>query len=191
MSDGTEEKEYSQNHDVLTEAIKEKQEHEAEFKYSDYSLEDYVALGVFWVLLLVVFGQFFTRYFLGFSYPWTTEGARYLLIAVTFLGSVVGVRKNEHIFVEFFYRWMPYKNGRVLITLVDLIRIVFMAVGVKLAITILPRTMNNFLSSIRIPLAAVYAIVLLGFVLMLFRSVQIAIKHWKEGYVPMSRENPV
>lgn len=175
----------------IVELIKEQKAAEPEFRYRDYPVEDYVALLVFWVLLGVVFGQFFTRYFLGFSYAWTEEGARYLLICVTFLGSVMAVRKNSHIFVQFLYRYLPRKVGRVLITLVDAIRILFMLLGVRLAMRIIPRTVDNYLSSVRISVSVVYAVVLLGFVLMLFHAVKMAVVHWKQKYVPMSREERI
>lgn len=175
--------------DEIIELIKKQTAEEPEFSYRDYKVEDYFALGVFWVLAIMVFGQFFTRYFLGFSYAWTEEGARYLLVCVTFLGSVMAVRRNSHIFVEFFYRYLPRKAGRVVVTGVDVARVLFLVVGVRLGITIVPRTMNNYLSTVRIPLAAIYSIVLLGFALMLFRGVQILIRHWKDGYVPMCRED--
>lgn len=179
---------HAKGSEEIIELIKEREAQEPEFSYSDYSVEDYVALGVFWILGLVVFFQFFTRYALGFSYAWTEEGARYLNVLVAFLGSVMAVRRNTHIFVEFFYRYLPKKVGRVLVTVVDLVRIVFLGVGVKLGITIMPRTTNNFLSTVRIPLAAVYAVITLGLVLMFFRAVQIAIRHWKESYTPGSLE---
>jgi TRAP-type C4-dicarboxylate transport system permease small subunit len=174
--------------DEIIELIKEQAEHEPEFSYRDYSIEDYLALGVFWILALVVFSQFFTRYFLGFSFAWTEEGARYLLVCVTFLGSVMAVRRNSHIFVEFFYRYLPRKVGRILVTAVDAVRVLFVLVAVRLGFTIIPRTTRNYLSTVRIPLAAIYVVVLAGFLLMLFRAVQLAVRHWKSGYVPMCRE---
>ncbi len=187
MSDETQHPRPKGSEEII-ELIKERGAQEPEFNYRDYTVEDYIALGMFWILGLVVFFQFFTRYFLGFSYAWTEEGARYLLVVVAFLGSVMGVRRNTHIFVEFFYRYMPKKIGRALVTVVDLIRVVFLAVTVRLGITIMPRTTNNFLSTVRIPLAAVYAVVTFGLVLMLFRAVQVAIRHWKEDYTPGSLE---
>ncbi|MFP4431919.1 MAG: TRAP transporter small permease [Spirochaetota bacterium] len=187
MSDETQHSQAKGSEEII-ELIKERQAEEPEFNYRDYTVEDYIALGIFWCLGLIVFFQFFTRYVLGFSYAWTEEGARYLNILVAFLGSVMAVRRNTHIFVEFFYRYLPKKVGRILITIVDGIRIVFLAVGVKLGITIIPRTTNNYMSTVRIPLAAVYAIVTVGFLLMLFRAIQLAVRHWKEEYTPGSLE---
>jgi len=70
-------------------------------------LEDYLVLIVFWALAGVVFAQFFSRYVLNSSITWTGEIARYLPICVGFAGSIMAVRKNSHIFVEVFYRFMP------------------------------------------------------------------------------------
>jgi len=54
---------------------------DVEVKFSDYSIEDYVSFVIFWVLGVVVFAQFFSRYVLNDSIAWTEEIARYLLIA--------------------------------------------------------------------------------------------------------------
>ncbi|MGO2054644.1 MAG: TRAP transporter small permease, partial [Halomonadaceae bacterium] len=74
------------------------------FDIREYAMEDFLTLGIFWLLALDVFLQFFSRYVLGNSIAWTEEMARYLLVMVGFLGSTMAVRKGSHIAVEFFYR---------------------------------------------------------------------------------------
>jgi TRAP-type C4-dicarboxylate transport system permease small subunit len=54
---------------------------------SGYCWEDWLTLGVFWLLAFVVFYQFFARYVLSDSAAWTEEIARYLLIVVCFVGA--------------------------------------------------------------------------------------------------------
>ena len=102
---------------------------DVEVDFSSYSFEDYVSLVIFWVLAVVVFAQFFSRYVLNDSIAWTEEIARYLLVAVAFAGAPIAVRKNTHIHVEFFYRFINRRTGRILSVLVDIIRIVFFAYG--------------------------------------------------------------
>jgi len=97
------------------------------FNIHDYAVEDFLTLGIFWLLALDVFMQFFSRYVLGNSIAWTEEMARYLLVMVGFMGSTMAVRKGSHIAVEFFYRYMPGWLGRAMSTLVDLINIAFFA----------------------------------------------------------------
>jgi TRAP-type C4-dicarboxylate transport system permease small subunit len=65
-----------------------------------------VALAFFWVLGATVLYQFITRYVFNDSAAWTEEIARYELIAVVFIGAAIGVAKNNHIQVDFFYRHM-------------------------------------------------------------------------------------
>ena len=62
---------------------------------------------------IVIFYQFFTRYALNDSASWTEEIARYLLICTVFVGAAINVRKNNHIQVDFFYRFLPRVGDRV------------------------------------------------------------------------------
>lgn len=153
---------------------------EDEFDFRDYRFEDYVTLAVFWLLAVDVFLQFFSRYVLGDSIAWTEEMARYLLILVCFLGGAMAVRKNSHIMVEFFYRYMPGAVGRFMSTLVDLVRIVFFAAASWITYGLAART-NSMMVSVDIPKSLLYYAVLAGFLLMLFRAMQVAIRHWREG----------
>ncbi|GHC36047.1 TRAP transporter small permease [Aidingimonas halophila] len=150
------------------------------FDAKAYAPEDYVTLAVFWVLAFDVFLQFFSRYVLGNSIAWTEEMARYLLVIVGFLGSAMAVRKCSHIAVEFFYRYMPGIVGRTMSTLVDLVSIAFyLAIGwvtFKLA-----NQTDSMMVSVDIPKSLLYYVVLIGYVLMIFRAVQAMIRHWREG----------
>ena len=93
---------------------------------SGYGWEDWVALVAFWILAAVVFIQFFTRYALNDSAGWTEEIARYLLICTVFIGASMCVRKNNHVQVDVFYRFMPVGVARTFSTAVDVIRIGFL-----------------------------------------------------------------
>ena len=99
---------------------------------SVYHTEDWIACGFFWVLAATVFYQFFTRYALNDSASWTEEIARYLLICLVFIGAAIGVRKNTHIQVDIFYRFMAPALARTLSTLVDVIRVVFFGYAIYL-----------------------------------------------------------
>jgi len=83
------------------------QEEEAHVDLSDLRWSDALVFAIFWVLFAVVFLQFFTRYVLNNSLGWTEEIARYLLILVTFVGSVTAMRKGSHIAVEALLVYLP------------------------------------------------------------------------------------
>src|SRR2546425_5797143 len=104
-----------------------------EVRLSIYGWEDWIVLAVFWILACVVFYQVFTRYALNDAAGWTEEIARYLLVAVTFLGGAMAVRRNTHIQVDFVYRFLPAAAGRALSIFVDVGRAAFLGYAVWLA----------------------------------------------------------
>jgi TRAP-type transport system small permease protein len=150
--------------------------------------EAWVALGFFWILGATVFYQFFTRYVMNDSAAWTEEIARYLLIATVFTGAVIGVVKNNHIQVDFFYRFMSPRVGRAMATLVDALRIGFFAAAAVLTVMMMLKLgSNSRMTMIDLPMNWVYGICLLGFAAMAWRSVQVAMIHRRRGYSVLER----
>ncbi|MED5620189.1 TRAP transporter small permease [Ideonella sp. BN130291] len=145
-----------------------------------YRLEDWLAVALFWVLGLVVFYQFFTRYALNDSASWTEEIARYLLIGVVFIGAAIPVRRNNHIQVDFCYRFMPRWLGRVMATLVDIVRVVFLLGACGLTVQLITRIGGSRMAVVDLPMGIVYAVVLAGFGLMAWRGVGVARRHWQQ-----------
>jgi len=154
---------------------------------SIYHFEDWIAFGFYWTLAATVFYQFFTRYALNDSAAWTEEISRYLLICTVFVGASVPVRKNTHIHVDIFYRFLPAAVTRVLSTLVDLLRILFLGYAVYLTYMLMGRIGKQPMSIIDWPIGLVYAVVLFGFALMCFRAVTTAVKHWRQGFSVLER----
>jgi TRAP-type C4-dicarboxylate transport system permease small subunit len=152
-----------------------------------YGVEDWVTLVLFWALAIIVFLQFFTRYILNDSLAWTEEIARYLLIAVTFAGAAVAVRRNTHIHVEFFYVYLPKRFGFALSTAVDILRIFFFALCTWFAWKVTAVMQFQMMVVFEWPMSIVYGIVLAGFAAMTVRSVQVAVRHWRQGYSDLTR----
>jgi TRAP-type C4-dicarboxylate transport system permease small subunit len=156
-----------------------------EFRLSDMKWEDWLVLVIFWALAIVVFLQFFSRYVLNSAIVWTEEIARYLLIAVGFLGSAIAARKRAHIYMEFGYRFFPKTIGFIMSTAVDIIKIVFFGMCTYLSIKILPIMFRQRMTTVPFSMGLVYSAVLIGFVLMTYRSIQTAWIHWKKKYIPV------
>ena len=152
-----------------------------------YAFEDWVALAIFWVMALAVFLQFFTRYVLNDSYAWTEEIATYCLIGVVFIGSAMCVRLSRHIQVDLLFRYLPQLPGRALSTVIDLIRIAFFGYAIKLVWVYIQIIGEERMTTIKFQKGFVYYAVLLGFVLMFARSIQIAVENWRRGYSILER----
>ena len=150
-------------------------------------VEAWVALALFWALGLTVFYQFFTRYVLNNSASWTEEIARYLLIGTVFVGATIGVAKNNHIQVDFFYRFMPRPLSRAMGLLVDVMRIVFFGLAVVMSWQMMQKLGSYKMTVIDLPMNIVYSVVMLGFAAMCVRSVWVLRVHWQRGYCVLER----
>lgn len=146
--------------DVSIIHVDEKAEEDA-IRVDDVQWDDYPAFILFWALALVVFTQFFTRYVLNSSLGWTEEIARYLLIGVGFVGSVMAARKGTHIAIEIFYLYMPRPLRRVFSTVVDVLLIAIYAWFAWLAALLAIRT-NSMMVSIDLPKSIIYWTVTAG-----------------------------
>ena len=160
---------------------------EEEIDISHYRFEDWAAFAIFWILAVVIFYQFFTRYALNDSASWTEEIARYLLIAVAFVGAAINVRKNNHIQVDFLYRLLPHAVNRAMSTFVDVIRILFLGYCVWLTYALMQKIGSSRMAIVDLPMGLVYGFVLAGFALMTWRAVDVAIDNWKRGASVLER----
>ena len=150
-------------------------------------VEAWLALALFWALGLTVFYQFFTRYVLNNSASWTEEIARYLLIGTVFVGATIGVAKNNHIQVDFFYRFMPRALSRAMGLMVDVIRIVFFGLAVVMSWQMMQKLGSYKMTVIDLPMNIVYSVVMLGFAAMCVRSIWVLRVHWQRGYCVLER----
>lgn len=148
---------------------------------SVYAPEDWLTFGLFWILCGVVFLQFFTRYVLNDSAAWTEEGARYLLVGIVFLGSAMCVRLDHHIQVDLLYRYLPKAPSRVLVTLVDVFRSLFLGYAAWLGVQVTQRVGHQPMTMIDWPLGIVFGFVSIAFAVMAVRAVLLGIRHLRTG----------
>ena len=155
--------------------------------FSETPVGAWVALLFFWALGLTVFYQFFTRYVLNDSAAWTEEIARYLLIATVFTGAAIGVAKNNHIQVDFFFRFMPRALSRPLAILIDLLRIGFFGAATVLTLQMMQKLGSYRMTIVDLPMNLVYGVVLAGFAAMTVRSLWVLRLHLRRGYTVLER----
>jgi TRAP-type C4-dicarboxylate transport system permease small subunit len=158
-----------------------------EVDLSGTPVEAWVALGFFWLLGATVFYQFFTRYVLNNSASWTEEIARYLLIAVVFTGATIGVAKNNHIQVDFFYKFMPAWLSKFMNHLVDIMRIAFFGAATFLTGQMMEKLGTYKMTIIDLPMNLVYGVVMAGFAAMCLRAIWVMKIHWQRGYTVLQR----
>ncbi len=127
----------------------------------DFKLVDLPGLLALWALAIIVFLQFFTRYVLNDSLAWTEEIARYVLILVAFLGAITVARKGTHIFLEFFYRYLPALYGKWLAVAMEALTFAFFGYMAWVAVELAQKTKTK-MASAEIPKSLVYWGVAIG-----------------------------
>lgn len=179
----------AQPHEVapeeLIKSFEEADRHEASL--AGYTVEDWICLGFFWLMTVLVFLQFFTRYVLNNSFAWTEELAVYCLMPVVFIGAAMCVRRSRHIHVNILYRYLPKPAARVLSTLVDLAGTAFFAYVAWLVARYALAVNNEPMTTIDWNKSHVYWLAFAGFVLMVVRSLQVTWIHFRQGYSILER----
>jgi TRAP-type C4-dicarboxylate transport system permease small subunit len=172
--------------DEIVQSFEEADHHEVSL--AGYQPEDWICLAMFWTMAMLVFLQFFSRYVLNDSYAWTEELAVYCLIGVVFLGSAMCVRACRHIQVDFLYRYLPKRVGRVLATVIDILRTAFFGYAVWLTYRYIVLVGDEPMTTLFWNKSYVYWVALAGFVMMFLRSLQVSVQNWRQGYSIL--ENP-
>ena len=129
----------------------------------------------FWVLAVVVFLQFFTRYVLNDSLAWTEEVARYLLILVCFLGSITAVRRGSHIMLEFLIRIAPPALSKAMAVTAQAIAFGFFGAMTWIGVELTQKTRQKMVT-LPVPKAWIYTICVVALGIM---SVYAAIWLWR------------
>jgi TRAP-type C4-dicarboxylate transport system permease small subunit len=158
-----------------------------EVDLSEIGPEDWVAIGIFWMMAGAVILQFITRYVLNDSFAWTEEIAVYCLIGVVFVGAAMCVRICRHIQVDLIYRYLPPVAGRILANLVLVLQIVFFAYVSWLVWKYSSLISDERMTTVDLPKSIVFYTVLAGFVLMTLRAVQVLVASLRSGYSVLER----
>lgn len=146
-----------------------------------------VVVAAFWVLAAIVFAQVVARYVFGNSIGWSEEIARTLLIAITFLGCAIAMRRNTHIAIEVLFSYIPTSTARTLVTVIDLLKI-----GLSGSLTymayFLTMTTRQKLTSVNVSKSWLYGPVTVFLALMTIYAVLVAWRHWRTGKADISAD---
>ncbi len=148
---------------------------------------------IFVVLFIVLFLQFFSRYVLNDSLSWTEELARYLLIVLTFVGGISCVKSNSHIYLEFIFRFVTNRIGKIFIIITSLLSTFFYFYSTYLAFILTDKTAYQRMISLNLPKNIVYYVLAVCLFIMgmysLIRFYKAIITKKEDIYDVMSSEN--
>lgn len=106
---------------------------------------------------------------------------------MVFLGSVWCVRQSRHIQVDVLYHYLPPGVARALSTFVDVVRVAFFAYASWLLWRYVTIVSHERMVTVDLPRSVIFYTVFAAWVLMLLRSIQVAVANWKRGYSVLER----
>lgn len=103
-----------------------------------------IAIGICGIgILISMLFAIVPRTFLGFSYAWPEELARYFMIWVAFVGASVALKRSELVSFEFFVSLFHGKNKYIASLIARAITFYFLVVFIRVGIQMLPSYMKS------------------------------------------------
>lgn len=153
------------------------------------NIEKYFLVTLLPIMVAIVFVQVIFR-LLGKSLPWSEEASRYIMVWATFIGASLGVKEGAHIGVEALTGTFSKKTARIISILITLISI-FFSIVVILNNFILMQTQVEMVQvspAMQIPMWIPYLGLSVGFILMVFRLIELLLKLIKGEKVNITSE---
>lgn len=149
-------------------------------------IEFYLITVLFSILILVCFLQVLFRFILNLPLAWTEELSRYVFILMVYLGASAAALEGKHVRVELIDSILPAHIARGLSVVVQML---CAAISLVIAFNIKGMILNSYKaqqlsSALRLPMAAMYAMVGVMFCIIAIRFIQCAWKLSKKGGEP-------
>lgn len=82
-------------------------------------------------MVIIVFSNVISRYFLNASIAWSEEISRWMFIWLVFLGAIMAYVNNEHLGLDIIIKLFPKKITQLLIILADVLVLIVTAIMLK------------------------------------------------------------
>lgn len=118
------------------------------------------------VMTAIVTIHVLTRYGFNYSFVWTEETARFLMVWMTFLFFPTGHKRGMNVAVEFLVSpWRSSKVGVLLRIVIEAALLFLLLVCLKLSFAMMGRGEHTMSQALQIPMIWIYAVMPVSFVL--------------------------
>ncbi len=152
------------------------------FKFLDFLLVK-ISMSIMGIMAVLVILSVFLRYFLGIAFVWSEELITFLFIFTTFFGSVLAVKEDDHINIDFFFNRMPVKYKKAFKVFFSFIIIVLQIFIIKTSITWVAKVGNVYSPGLRIPFTYIYLMLPVSSMIMIIYALLNMIKIIKNNLI--------
>lgn len=132
--------------------------------------EEMTIIGMFAVMVIVIFLQVIMRKVFNNSLTWSEELGKFLFVWITWLGISLGERKGEHIKITMLTDRLPFRAAQIANIISEIIVIAICAVTFYYGVTLVFSQMGTHYAGIKISVSWGYLAVVVGCGLMILRS---------------------
>lgn len=150
-------------------------------KYVDRFIEALISVA-YGVVVLLAFGNVFSRYVLNNSIVWSEELGRYLFIWIVFLAAPLGINKGVHISVDFFIRLFPPRMQKAIIIIHSFLIAIFFVIIFVPSIEVVRTGMGNSSLSLEIPMGIIYLAFPVGWGLIALNFLRITVQQLRSEH---------
>ena len=133
--------------------------------------EEVTIIGMFAVMVAVIFIQVIMRYVFHNSLPWSEELGKFLFVWITWLGISLGQREGEHIKITMLTDRLPFRAAQIANIVSEIIVIAICAVTLYYGVSLVFSQMTTHYAGIKISVSWGYLAVVVGCGLMILRCV--------------------
>jgi|SRR5690625_4235590 len=140
--------------------------------------EEWIAVILFSIMVILVFVQIIFRFVLNFSLDWTEEMARFTFISLVYISASIAVKNNKHLRTQAIFEFLPKKISKYLLLLSNVIWLTFTLFMVKFGYDTVVQILSSAQRSpvLHLKMGYVYMIIPVGFALISIRIIQYIIK---------------
>ncbi|MPW25569.1 TRAP transporter small permease subunit [Alkalibaculum sp. M08DMB] len=151
-------------------------------KFIDKEFEEIVLIGIFSIMVVLVFLQVVMRYVFQSSLSWSEELARYMFLWIIWLGASYATKKNAHISLDFVTSRLSLKLQKTvwIIKMAIWIAFTIFLAYISFRLTYMIFERGQMSPALKIPMGYAYASIPVGVTMMLFRIIQNFITEIKE-----------
>ncbi len=142
--------------------------------------EEILAGAALIVVVLAVCWGVVTRYVTAEPATWAGEVAAIAFAWLIFVGASAALKRGMHVHIDMLLILMPEAPRRIVTLAGDAIVLVFLAVGLVLAMEFSIDSWDSPTSVLRLPLSIVYSSVVVGFACLLWRYAAVVRVHYRD-----------
>lgn len=134
-------------------------------------LEESILVFMFFLMVIVIFGQVIARYVFNDSLSWSEEFGKFLFVWLSWLGISIGAKRNEHIKITMFIDKLSDKKRIFCEILSEIIVFTISIITAYYGLELVESQANIHFAGIKISMAWGYLAVSVGCILMAIRNI--------------------